>query len=80
MSEELYVLQDSRNLLGNNLLFWRKGGGYTQHLVEADTMTKTQAFYQHECRSSDIPWKLDELLRLSKLTVDSDTVARYTNA
>jgi hypothetical protein len=53
----LYYLQDSRQYVGNSILWWREGGaGYTTNLEEAGTFTAEKAFRQHRDRSSDRPW------------------------
>lgn len=52
-----YYLQDSRDYVGNNMLFWRKEGrGYTTNLLEAEVYTRQAAFAQNACRETDIPW------------------------
>jgi len=54
---ELYYLQDKRDYVGNSMLWWRAGGsGYCCDVREAGVFTKEQAFAQHRCRETDIPW------------------------
>jgi hypothetical protein len=54
---ELYYLQDKRDYVGNSMLWWRAGGaGYCCDVREAGVFTKEQAFDQHRCRDTDIPW------------------------
>ena len=55
MSEE-YYLQDKRSYVGNDLLFWRDGGGYTTDLTEAEVFTREAALSQNQSRDTDIPW------------------------
>lgn len=56
MSDEFY-LQDSRSYVGNDMLFWAKGGnGYTTDISKAEVYTKDKAVAQHQSRISDIPW------------------------
>lgn len=55
MTEE-YYLQDSRSFLGNSLVFWRKGGGYSSNVAEAEVFTAERAWNQNQSRSTDIPW------------------------
>lgn len=54
---DLFYLQDSRAYVGNDMLFWSKGGnGYTTDLRNAQTYTREEAQAQHDSRSTDIPW------------------------
>lgn len=54
---ELFYLQDSRNYVGNDILWWgRNGCGYTTNLMDAEVYTKEEALSQHRSRISDIPW------------------------
>ena len=54
---DLYYLQDSRQYVGNSMLWWRAGGaGYTTNLEEAGVFTQDQAFRQHRVRDTDRPW------------------------
>lgn len=54
---ELFYLQDSRSYVGNDMLFWAKGGkGYTTDLRQAETYTREEAQARHDSRSTDIPW------------------------
>jgi len=52
-----FYLQDSRNYVGNDVLWWAKdGAGYTTDLRNAHIYTKDQAVSKHRERESDIPW------------------------
>ena len=54
---ELFYLQDSRGYVGNDMLFWVKGGrGYTTDLRKAEVYTKEKAQFMHDSRETDIPW------------------------
>lgn len=57
MDNEFY-LQDKRQYVGNDILWWAKDGmGYTTDLSKAHVFTKESAMKQHECRPDiDIPW------------------------
>lgn len=55
MSDE-YYLQDNRSYVGNDILFWRDGGGYTTNLDKAEIFTKEAAVRQHQSRLTDVPW------------------------
>lgn len=67
---EVYVLRDSRTNCGENMMFWRAGGGYTTNLHEAKHYTLEEAKSQNECRESDIPIRLSALLHVSNSRVD----------
>lgn len=51
-----YYLQDSRAFVGNNILWWKEGGGYVDDLEQAEVFTKEEAFKQQASRVTDIPW------------------------
>lgn len=56
--EQKFYLQDKRQYVGNDILWWAKDGkGYTTDLSKAEVFTKDKALRQHECRPDiDIPW------------------------
>lgn len=56
MSEGLFYLQDSRTYVGNDMLFWAWGGGYTTNILKAEVFSKERALVLHRGRESDIPW------------------------
>jgi hypothetical protein len=63
-----YYLQDSRQYVGNDMLFWRKGrSGYTTNLDEAHEFTLEEALDE---RDSDIPWLVEQMRALSRPAVD----------
>jgi len=74
---EKYYLQDTRQYVGNCMLFWAKdgGSGYTCHLKDAQEYTKEEAFAQHRERKSDKPWKVSDMKKIADLMVD----AQYLN-
>lgn len=75
---ELYYIQDGRQHVGNNLLFWAKEcRGYTCHLDEAELFTKEEATEVHLRRSSDIPVLKSLVDKAASLQVD---VQRMTKA
>lgn len=53
---DIYFLQDSRSLVGDNLMFWALGGGYTSDLLKAEPFSKDEAIAQNKTRETDIPW------------------------
>jgi hypothetical protein len=55
--EPLYYLQDSRQTVGNSMLWWRRDGqGYCCDVREAEVYSKKEAYAQHAMRGTDIPW------------------------
>ncbi|HQS59933.1 MAG: hypothetical protein B7Y56_03255 [Gallionellales bacterium 35-53-114] len=72
-----YYLQDSRNYVGNDVLWWKKGGaGYTTDLREAEVYSKDAAVRKHECRESDIPWPKDYIDARTRPAVDFQYIKR----
>lgn len=65
-----YVLVDTRSTVGNCMMFWREGGGYTTDLGAAERMTRETAMAQFNCRDTDMPWLHSELARIAKPRVD----------
>jgi len=52
-----FYLQDSRTYVGNDVMWWAKGGnGYTTDLSKAEVYTREEAQRQHDMRRTDIPW------------------------
>ncbi len=69
--ENEYILQDSRQYIGNCMYFWALNGqGYTCHLNNVQIYTKEEAFKQHRSRSSDIPIRLYDARKAATLQVD----------
>ena len=65
---KLYFLQDTRTMVGNCMVFWRKNcRGYTTNLEDAQTFTIEEALSH---RSTDRPWPVDLMLELAKPRVD----------
>lgn len=63
-----YYLQDSRTVVGNFLLFWRKDHqGYTTNIDDAHEFTLEEALSH---RVSDVPWPVDEMRKIARLRVD----------
>ena len=68
---ELYYLQDSRNHVGNDILWWAwNGSGYTTDLRKAHVYTKKEAIEQHKHRESDVPWPKDYIDQRTSPGVD----------
>ena len=71
MSDQLYYIQDSRQFVGNCVLFWRKGGnGYTTDLSEAQIYTHEDATKICNNRSTDKMWPIEQINILASETVD----------
>ena len=66
-----YYMQDSRSLLGTNVVFHRKNGcGYGTNLDELEVYTREEAQWQHDRRETDIPLLKSLVDELSILAVD----------
>jgi DNA-directed RNA polymerase subunit RPC12/RpoP len=75
MSEELFYLQDKRQYVGNDLLFWAKDGkGYTTDVSKAEIYTKEKAFAQNYSRETDIPWPKEYIDERTRPAVDHQYV------
>lgn len=73
--DELYYLQDSRQIVGNCFLWWAKGGnGYTSDIDHAATFSKEEALRQNALRETDIPWPQSYVEKTASRTVDSQRV------
>lgn len=74
-ADDLYYLQDSRNYVGNDVLWWAKGGnGYTTDLSKAELYTKATAVQMHEARSTDIPWPAAYIQARTRPAVDAQYI------
>lgn len=72
-----FYLQDSRSYVGNDVLWWRKGGkGYTSDLREAEIYTREEAQRQHDARPSDIPWPKAYIDGKTRPAVDMQYIKR----
>lgn len=65
-----YYLQDSRDFVGNDMLFWRLGGGYTTDVSQAEIFTKESALKQHRDRETDVPWAVEYIDGITRPAVD----------
>lgn len=75
--EDLYYLQDSRDHVGNDVLFWAKGSsGYTTNIDKAELFTKEQAVSQNKCRETDIPWPKSYIDKKTIPAVDMQYINR----
>lgn len=67
--ETLFYLQDARTFIGNDMVLWRRGGGYTTDVSQAALLTRRRAIAQNECRPTDIPWPKDYIDGKTRPTV-----------
>jgi len=74
---DIYYLQDNRSYVGNDILFWRDGGGYTTNVLEAEIFTKEAAMRQNASRETDIPWPKDYIDANTRPAVDIHHVNIY---
>lgn len=69
---DLFYVQDSRQHVGNSILWWGKGGnGYVTSLDRAQTYTKAQAVAMNAARPTDVPWPKDYVDGKAAPTVDA---------
>lgn len=70
-----YYLQDSRQVVGNYLLFWRKDHmGYTTDIDDAHVFTLKEALSH---RDTNVPWPVSKMRAVAKLRVDHQDL-QYT--
>lgn len=67
-----FYLQDSRTDVGDGLMFWALGGGYTTSLDMAELFTQEQACGHRE---TDIPWPKDYVDARAHLGVDHQYIS-----
>jgi hypothetical protein len=77
MSADEFYLQDSRDYVGNDMLFWAvDGNGYVTDMRKAHVYTKAEAVAQHRVRNSDIPWPKEYIDARTRPAVDMQYVKR----
>jgi len=69
-----FYLQDKRGYVGNDMLFWANGGGYTTDVSKAEVFTQERAFNQHRSRPTDVPWPKDYIDSKTRPAVDHQYV------
>ena len=67
---EYVIRAKSEGYHGNDLVFWRDGGGYSNKLDKAERFTKEAAARVQANRDSDIPMLYDVLNEIACKTVD----------
>lgn len=66
-----FYIQDSRQMVGNCMLFWRPNrSGYTTDIDEAGVYTREEAYSQHKSRDTDVPWTVAYIRSHAKPRVD----------
>lgn len=76
-AEQLFYLQDSRDYVGNDVLWWAVGGrGYTTDLRKAQTYGKDEAQRMHNSRETDIPWPKEYIDAKTRPAVDMQYIKR----
>lgn len=76
MTDQFFYLQDSRTYTGNDMVFWKTGGGYTTDVSKAEQFAFVDAQNKHNCRETDIPWPKDYLDGKTRPAVDVQYVKR----
>ena len=70
--EDGYYRQDSRSMVGNDMLWWKRGGGYTTNLDEAEIFAEGAI----STRDTDIAWPVAYIRSKSRPAVDFQYVSR----
>ncbi len=71
MTQNDWYLQDKRQMVGNDMMWWAKDGkGYTTDLNKAHVFTKQEAFEHAKHRDSDVPWPKNYIDSISRPAVD----------
>jgi len=71
MSEKLYYIQDTRQIVGNCPMFYKhNNNGYTSNLDEAMVVGEKEAVRMVEMRDSDRAWEFTYLNGLARRTID----------
>ena len=65
-----YFIQDKRQYVGNCMLFWQEGGGYTTHVDRAEIFAAEDADRIHKNRRTDIPRKVEDVRAAMTQQVD----------
>lgn len=71
-----FYMMDTRQFVGNNILFWKKPSGYTCHLDEAEVFTKEEAEDIYANRATDCPVPVAEMKAAASLQVDVQKVGK----
>lgn len=55
MSRQYYI-QDTRDFIGNSIIWWRDGGGYTDRIDDAEIFSESDALEITKGRNPHEPW------------------------
>ena len=70
MKNNMFYIQDSRQYVGNDMLFWgRNNSGYVSDLDKAEVYTLSEAI-KYASRETDIIWPYDHIESIHRRTVD----------
>lgn len=75
-----YFIQDTRQHVGNCMLWWANGGGYTTHLDEAREYTEKEACSIERTSGTDKAWPADQVRAAASLQVDVQRLRRVVDA
>lgn len=75
MSNQYYI-QDTRDYIGNALIWWRKGGGYTERIEEAQVFSENEALEITSGRNPHEPWLKSYIDNHTFKAVNSQSVTR----
>jgi len=73
MRTKLYYVQDTRQYVGNDMLWWGRGdSGYVTDLDKAEIYTEeeVQRFLTPNSRETDVVWPFDYINSMSRRAVD----------
>tara|TARA_R110001583_G_scaffold9243_8_gene43951 strand:- start:531 stop:914 length:384 start_codon:yes stop_codon:yes gene_type:complete len=73
--DQLFYLQDKRQYVGNDILWWAKDGkGYTTDISKAHVFTKDEAVKHNQGRETDVPWPKEYIDGKTRPAVDMQYV------
>lgn len=71
MTEKLFYLQDTRTMVGNDMMWWAKDyKGYTTDLDKAQVFSGEEARASAKYRDTDRPWPKEYIDSISRPAVD----------
>lgn len=77
VEEERYYIQDTRNYLGNAMMWWGpNNGGYTADISKAGKYTLEEAKRHHASRSTDVAWACGYIDAKKVSVIDAQYVSR----
>jgi len=80
MRSKLYYVQDTRNYVGNDMLWWGKGSsGYVTNIDQAEIYTEEEIkilFTTGSSRETDVIWPFDYINSIARRAVDMQQADR----